>query len=136
MLAKPPILIVSSDLETQELYLAALRSGRRAAYATSTCDQAITLACERSVGAIVVDIRLANDWDMCVELGQNDCTKGVPVVALSGYVAADRRFRRRSSQAGCAAFVAKPVLPAGLDAVIDRVMAGETGIEVMNSDGV
>ena len=136
MPAKPPILIVSSDLETQELYLAAFRTGWRDAYATSTCNEAITLACERSIGAIVIDIRVAGDWNMCVEFGRNDCTKQVPVVALSGYVAADGRFRRRSSQAGCAAFVAKPALPSDLDAVIDRVMTGETGIEVMNSDGV
>lgn len=112
----------------QELNLAAFRASRRATYAASTYDEAITVACERSIGAIVVDIRVDRDWDMCVEFGRNDCTKRVPIVALSGYAAADRRFRRRSSQAGCAAFVAKPALPTDLDAVIDRVMTGESAL--------
>jgi two-component system, cell cycle response regulator DivK len=130
-MAVAPVLILSEDVDTQDLYVVALRWRRRAAYGVATLRDALALARETRLSAIVVDVRCDDDWRACQRLRRNTVTREVPLVALTGYIAADGRFRRRAARVGCAAFIAKPTLPDTVAAVIDRVIDGEHGIEVM-----
>jgi DNA-binding NtrC family response regulator len=127
-----PVLIVSSDLDTQDLYVSALRANRRATHSVATLDELLAFTRAMTVAAIVVDIRHETDWDVCAAVRQHDGAHAIPVVVISGYVAADGCYRRRAAQYGCAAFMAKPALPADLNLTIDRVLSGEHGIEVMS----
>jgi CheY-like chemotaxis protein len=94
------VVIVSSDVDIQDLYVLAMRSSRRAAYGTISAGETIALAHDIAIGAIVVDIRGGADWEICRRLHADSLTRGIPVVALSGNVADDGRYRRTPRNQG------------------------------------
>jgi CheY-like chemotaxis protein len=102
-----PVLILSADPDTQDLYVTALRFRRRAAFGVANAEEALALA-DAQPGAIVVDVRSEEDWDEIDRLRRAGYLRHVPLVVLTGWVVRDGRFRRRAALAGCAAFLAKP----------------------------
>jgi CheY-like chemotaxis protein len=129
-----PVLIVSADPDTQDLYVMALRSRRRPVYGISNAEEALALAGARP-GAIVVDVRGEEDWEQIDRLHQSGPMRRVPLIVVTGFVVRDGRFRRRAASSGCAAFLAKPSLPDVVERTIDRVMRGEHGIELITMNG-
>jgi DNA-binding NtrC family response regulator len=96
----------------------------------ATLEELIAVTRQMKIAAIVVDIHHEVDWDLCAAVSQHVRAQALPVIVISGYVAADGRYRRRAAQCGCAAFMAKPALPADVEVTIERVLSGEQGIEV------
>jgi CheY-like chemotaxis protein len=120
-----PVVILSPDLETQELYVYALRSRRRPAYGTGSLEDTLTLARHTRPAAIVVDVRQQADWQLCQALHNDSATRDVPLVALTAFVTADGRYRQLAEDAGCAAYLAKPSVPSALEHAVDRVIGDE-----------
>jgi DNA-binding response OmpR family regulator len=123
------VLLVSSDPEARQLYSAWFA---QVANLRTTCTSAFDHAQEVIEAAVpdvvLLDVTHFQQWNDCACLGRD--RRMPPVVVLTGWVAADGRFRRRAFDAGCAAFVAKPCHPRVLVSVLGRVLAGERHIVV------
>lgn len=119
-----PALIVSSDPDTMDLYVLAIRSERAAILSVTSVDQAVQLLRDGAVSVVVIDVaNPATDWDACRQLV---ATAPVPVVVLTGWI--DEDARHEALAIGCAAFVAKPASPQRLRDVLHRARSGERGI--------
>ena len=80
-----PVLIVSSDCDTQDLYVSALRARWRAAYSVTTLEELVAFTRQTKIAAIVVDIRHDADWDLWSAVSQHVGAQAIPVVVISGY---------------------------------------------------
>lgn len=127
------IVISSRDPDTRELYVAGLQSSRLEVHATSDVVEIITLAHTVRPDALVVDVLDEGDWESCRRLRADPRTAGIPVVALTGWVSIDGRYRARAARCGYAAFIAKPAVPETVSDTLERVIRGERHIEVMSN---
>ena len=119
-----PALIVSSDPDTMDLYVLAIRSERAAILSVTSVDQAVQLLSDGAVSVVILDVaNPSTDWDTCRRLV---ATAPVPVVVLTGWI--DEDAQQEALAIGCAAFVAKPASPQRLRDVMHRARAGERGI--------
>ncbi len=122
------IAVVSPHADTRDLYLTWLQMRRIAA--VGVVPEAIaSLSQNDTIAVVVVDVHGHDDWERCRGSAWPTALQGVPVVALTGWVAPDHRYREAAKSAGCAAYVLKPCSPQALAAVIERVRDGERGIE-------
>jgi CheY-like chemotaxis protein len=126
----PHILIVA-DEDAGELYALQLASSVRARTTrVGTCAEASReIVGDRRYEAVLLDIVMAADWDVCLDLPSN--RTGTPVIVLTGWIAHDGRFRDRAFDAGCAAFVAKPCTEETLGEAVRRVRRGERRVELV-----
>lgn len=92
--------------------------------------QAVMAASVRAVDAVVISCSLEDEtgWRVC-RLLHTVTAPDTPLVLLTAWVREDGLYRSRAREVGCAAFVAKPCTPERLATVIERVCAGERGIE-------
>ena len=69
---------------------------------------------------IVLDLSLPqiDGWTLCQTLKRTPLTRGIPVIALSGFT--DKKSRERAQAAGVDAFLSKPCLPEDLAQEIQR----------------
>ena len=125
-----PIVIVSSDPETHHLCSRALLETSVPTISVATWHAVPPLAREKHLGAVLIDVLTAADWQGCRMLRDRLETSGVPLVALSGWGAPDWRYRTLAWSVGCAAFIAKPCTEETVSRTIDRVTRGEVGIAV------
>lgn len=125
MNAAPPrrILLISDSSDEREMYAESLHREGFCTLQASTAAEAFRLASERAPAAIVTDIRLAGEEDglhLTERLKQNEYTREVPVVIVTGYVF--KHDREAATRAGCDVFVAKPCLPDALSRVVSSVI--------------
>jgi DNA-binding response OmpR family regulator len=123
------VLLVSQDPDVRHLYQEWFaRTANLQTTCLATIDQAETALGTRPADAILLDVTRLEQWSDCGGLG---CRDGAPpVVVLTGWIAADGRFRRRAFAAGCAAFIGKPCHPRVVVTVIRRVLDGERFIAI------
>lgn len=81
--------------------------------------------------AVVLEMVAPVGWADCRTLTQ--VSPAVPMIVISGGVAPDARRRVTASDAGCAAFVAKPSTQLVVAEALHRVCSGERGIAYVNS---
>ena len=124
------VIIVSSDPDTQDMYVHGFRARRRPAYGTCGPDDTLALARALQPSAIVVDVREPRGWQVCWRCRRDPIAQGVPLVVVTGDVVADLRCRRLASRVGCAAFLMKPSRPETVEDIVRRVERGERGIEL------
>ena len=124
------VIIVSADPDTQDMYVHGFRARRRPAYGTSGPDDTLALARALRPSAIMVDVREPRGWQICWRCRRDPIAQEVPLVIVTGCVAADRRCRRLASRVGCAAFLMKPSRPETVEDIVRRVERGERGIEL------
>jgi len=127
-----PVLVVSGDDDTREMYVQGLHAVHIDVCGGASADEAVRIAAKSTPAAIVLDIHAPDDFYLCRRFQFEPATARVPVIAVSGYVTGDHRFRRMSSDMGCAAFIAKPSLPETIAHIVERVIAGERDIEQMD----
>jgi two-component system, NtrC family, response regulator PilR len=121
-----PVLIVSANPDTVDLYVISLRSERMPALSVSSADDALSLLRDRAVSAVVVDVtHPVNDWEACRAM-RAAAEPGLPLVVLTGWI--DQKARQEAIRVGCTAFVAKPASPERLREILQRTRAGERGI--------
>jgi CheY-like chemotaxis protein len=125
------VIVVSSDPGTQDMYVHGFRARRRAVYGTSGLDDTLALARALRPSAIVVDVREPRGWQVCWRCRRDPIAQEVPLVIVTGDVAADWRCRRLASRVGCAAFLTKPARPETVADIVTRVERGERGIELI-----
>jgi DNA-binding NtrC family response regulator len=129
---EPLILFVTRDNTLGDLYVAALTAhGRRARRVRDCASATAWLGKVQDVAAIFVDVLDEPDWPDCSALARVAAEHAAPLIVVTGWLSPDRRFRKRAFAAGCAAFVAKPCSATTLLTTLDRVAAGERGVEVV-----
>ncbi len=120
---QPLVLVVEDYQDAREMYAAYLAfSGYRVAEATNGIE-AIEKTVELLPDIILMDLALPrmHGWEATRRLKDDDRTRHIPIVALTGHALAGHAERAR--QAGCDAFVTKPCLPDALVAEIQRMLS-------------
>ncbi len=121
---EPLVLVVEDYQDAREMYAAYLTfSGYRVAEATNGVE-AIEKTLELMPDIILMDLALPrmDGWEATRRLKDDERTKHIPIVALTGHALAGHAEGAR--QAGCDAFVTKPCLPDALVAEIQRMLSG------------
>jgi CheY-like chemotaxis protein len=119
---KPLVLVVDDYQDAREMYAEYLSfSGFRVEEA-STGAEAIEKAFALQPDVILMDLSLPgmDGWTATRQLKNDDRTKAIPVVALTGHALAGASEGAR--QAGCDAFVTKPCLPDELVVEVRRML--------------
>lgn len=119
---QPLVLVVEDYQDAREMYAAYLQfSGFDVAEATNGIE-AIEKAQSLMPDIVLMDLALPrmDGWEATRRLKNDDRTKNIPVVALTGHALAGHAEGAR--QAGCDAFVTKPCLPDALVAEIKRLL--------------
>jgi CheY-like chemotaxis protein len=125
----PHVLLVSQDRDSCDLYKEWFtRTANLHTTCMSTISQATRVLGHHAADVVLIDVTTFEHWKDCASFGLLEGAP--PVVVLTGWVAADGRFRRRAFDAGCAAFVAKPCHPRVLVTVLRRVLDGERFISM------
>ena len=122
----PLVLVVEDYQDAREMYAAYLSfSGYRVAEATNGIE-AIERTLELLPDIILMDLALPrmDGWEATRRLKDDERTKHIPIVALTGHALAGHAEGAR--QAGCDAFVTKPCLPDALVAEIKRMLAAQS----------
>jgi len=119
---RPLVLIVDDYSDAREMYADYFEvCGFRVAQA---CDglEAIKKAREVLPDAILMDLSLPvlDGWEATRRLKQDERTRHIPVVALSGYASLEHSDDAKS--AGCDAFVVKPCVPEELIRQVKRIL--------------
>lgn len=118
----PLVLVVEDYQDAREMYAAYLTfSGYRVAEATNG-EEAIEKTLELMPDIILMDLALPrmDGWEATRRLKEDERTRHIPVVALTGHALAGHAEGAR--EAGCDAFVTKPCLPDALVAEIQRML--------------
>jgi two-component system, cell cycle response regulator DivK len=124
--SQPLVLVVEDYQDAREMYAAYLAfSGYRVAEATNGIE-AIEKTVELMPDIILMDLALPrmDGWEATRRLKEDERTKHIPIVALTGHALAGHAEGAR--QAGCDAFVTKPCLPDALVAEIQRMLSAKT----------
>jgi CheY-like chemotaxis protein len=120
---QPLVLVVEDYQDAREMYAAYLAfSGYRVAEATNGIE-AIEKTVELMPDIILMDLALPrmDGWEATRRLKENERTRHIPIVALTGHALAGHSELAR--KAGCDAFVTKPCLPDALLAEIQRMLS-------------
>jgi two-component system cell cycle response regulator DivK len=124
---QPLVLVVDDYQDAREMYAEYLSfSGFRVVEA-STGTEAVEKALELRPDVILMDLSLPgmDGWAATRQLKNDDRTKFIPVVALTGHALAGASEGARL--AGCDAFVTKPCLPDELVVEVRRMLQGSDG---------
>jgi signal transduction histidine kinase/ActR/RegA family two-component response regulator len=116
------ILLVEDDPDTLELLEATLRSRGFRVTKTSSAAQALALVPGTSIDLIVSDIGMPqmDGFELIRQLRDIGSLREVPAIALTGY--ASKKDADSAIAAGFNAHVAKPIEPAELNALIERLL--------------
>ena len=124
------VLLVARDSDAGHLYGAMLRVHADATTVwVPDMDAAQRLLTGMEFHVLLFDVTLPSEWQMCQVAAHREYTP--PVVVITGWFAADGRFRRRAFEAGCAAFIRKPCAPHTLVEAVQRVRHGGRDLEVL-----
>jgi len=116
-----PILLVSSSPDERDMYGECLGRHGYSVIQAHTAAEALRVASEIDLAAVVTGRRLAGADDglaLTRRLKSGHLTRRVPVVMLTGYVF--HADRDAAAAAGCDRFVSKPCLPDALAREIRR----------------
>ena len=119
---QPLVLVVEDYQDAREMYAAYLQfSGFGVAEAANGIE-AIEKTHELMPDIVLMDLALPrmDGWEATRRLKNDDRTRHIPIVALTGHALAGHAEGAR--EAGCDAFVTKPCLPDALVAEIRRLL--------------
>ncbi len=123
----PLVLVVEDYQDAREMYAAYLQfSGFEVAEAGNGIE-AIEKTRELLPDIVLMDLALPrmDGWEATRRLKNDDLTRHIPIVALTGHALAGHAEGAR--EAGCDAFVTKPCLPDALVAEIKRLLDQHRG---------
>jgi CheY-like chemotaxis protein len=123
---QPLVLVVEDYQDAREMYAAYLQfSGFDVAEATDGLE-AIEKANQLMPDIVLMDLALPrmDGWEATRRLKNDDRTRHIPIVALTGHALAG--YAEGARQAGCDAFVTKPCLPDALVAEIKRLLDSQS----------
>ena len=120
---QPLVLVVEDYQDAREMYAAYLQfSGFDVAEAGNGIE-AVEKTRELLPDIVLMDLALPrmDGWEATRRLKNDDLTRHIPIVALTGHALAGHAEGAR--EAGCDAFVTKPCLPDALVAEIQRMLS-------------
>ena len=124
---QPLVLVVEDYQDAREMYAAYLQfSGFEVAEASNGVE-AVDKTHELLPDIVLMDLALPrmDGWEATRRLKNDDRTRHIPIVALTGHALAGHAEGAR--EAGCDAFVTKPCLPDALVAEIKRLLDHHRG---------
>jgi CheY-like chemotaxis protein len=122
----PLVLIADDDHDVLEANAALLEVGGYRVCKARDGREAVTLALSLRPDVILMDLDMpeVDGWEATRRIRGDLRTHRIPVIALTGHGL--RRYRDRSFEAGCSAFVDKAADPRGLIAEIERALRRRT----------
>lgn len=131
---RPLVLVVEDDPDCRTIYRIILEEAGFGVIETTNGAEGLRLAVQRSPDIILMDLRLPgiDGWAATRLLTSRPETMGIPVVALTCNVLPQHREEAR--QAGCVAFLAKPIEPAVIVAEIRGIISRSFRRERASSD--
>jgi CheY-like chemotaxis protein len=118
----PLVLLVEDDPLAREGYAEFLETGGFRVAQCGTAEDAYTRTLELAPDIVVTDIALPgrDGFSLAADLRVQVVTRGIPVVAMTAYWAAD--VHERADRAGVTAILMKPCQPDHLIAELHRVL--------------
>lgn len=122
-LPSPAVLLVENHADSRALYAFDLRHFGFRVQEAENATQAIQAAATAVPAVVVADLtfRDPSDLQLCRTLKESAATADVPIIAITANATSEAQ--RTAEQAGCAAVLVKPCVPAVLRAEIERVLA-------------
>lgn len=120
--SSPLVLVVEDYQDAREMYAEYLEfAGYRVATATNGLE-ALAQVSKLLPDIVLMDLALPqlDGWEATRRIKQDDKTRHIPVVALTGHALAGHAESAR--EVGCDAFVTKPCLPDALVAAIAKIL--------------
>ena len=119
------VLIVDDSAHTRELYTEYLVFRGLGVVSAPDAEVGLRLAHSLRPDVIVMDIAMPrlNGITATQRLKQDPCTRGIPVIVLTGYVF--RAIEQGALEAGAETVLTKPCLPEDLELTIRRLLARE-----------
>ena len=129
------ILLVDDFEDARDMYTTYLQFEGFEVLTASTAVEALRIATSESPDLILMDAGLPGmtGWDAIVALKNDESTKSIPVLMLTGHVL--KESQDRAAQAGADGFIPKPCLPDELTREIRHALesratrGNETGAE-------
>ena len=114
------VLLVEDNEDNRFIYATALRYTGYEVIEAVSGTQGIEQARMRLPDLILMDISIpdVDGWEATIVLKADPLTRAIPIVAVTAHVLPGDE--RRSMEAGCDGYLAKPVSPATLIAEVDR----------------
>ena len=124
---EPLVLVVEDYQDAREMYAAYLQFSGFAVAEAGNGVEAIEKTHELMPDIVLMDLALPrmDGWEATRRLKNDDRTRHIPIVALTGHALAGHAEGARD--AGCDAFVTKPCLPDALVAEIRRLLDHRRG---------
>ena len=128
------VLLVEDNEDNRFIYATALRYAGYEVIEAVSGKQGIEQAREHLPHLILMDISIPDidGWEATIVLKADWLTRHIPVIAVTAHVLPGDE--RRSMEAGCDGYLAKPVSPAVLIAEVDRRF-GRTSGTLFKADG-
>jgi len=114
------VLLVEDNEDNRFIYETALRHVGYEVIEAVSGPQGINQARTRRPDLILMDISIpdVDGWEATIVLKADPLTRHIPIIAVTAHVLPGDE--RRSMEAGCDGYLAKPVSPATLIAEVDR----------------
>jgi DNA-binding NarL/FixJ family response regulator len=127
-------LVVARNPDVQDLYVLNMRAQRVSVLGVNTYEEALQVSRLAPVGAVLFDVEYGDDWESLARF-RKSLSRGLPIVVLSGWLAADRTYRDLARDLGCAGFVAKPASSALVVRALQRAAEGSPWSEYVDVYG-
>jgi CheY-like chemotaxis protein len=120
------VLLVEDDQSGREMYATALEMSNFRVVQAHNGLQALDKARELLPDVIVTDLAIPgiDGLELCRRLRQDDRTKGIPIIGVTGYTGFIKE-PDRATRAGCDSILIKPCPPDDLQAEITRLLAAK-----------
>jgi two-component system, cell cycle response regulator DivK len=121
---RPVVLVVDDHVDSRDLMAAVLQEvGVAIAEAGTGADALERVAIDPRPSLILIDLSLpdCHGTEVVKTLKADPAARRIPVIALSASVMASDK--EAAAEAGCAAFIEKPVLPDDVVAIVKRLLA-------------
>lgn len=121
------VLIVDDDRDARELFTFVLEDAGATVALAEDGVTGLRAALERQPDLVLTDIAMPrmDGINMVRRLREQECTRTIPVVAVTGHVVGD--LPERARQAGCDEVVPKPCSPDALVLLVNRYIGRRAG---------
>lgn len=118
------ILVVEDNADNRDIYTTFLRHHGYEVAEAETGDEGVRIAREILPAVVLMDMSMPgmDGWEATRRLKSDPGTAAIPIIAVTAHAMADDRLR--AEQAGCDAYLAKPVEPRRVLEEVERLLAG------------